>query len=89
LDDKSVSNLDVSYGAATPLDDADYKVRKVSAGGTITTVVLYTHPGSTQYYNVPELGVALAAGDILFWDIVTPPTIDALGYTITLTLETL
>jgi len=89
LDDKSVSNLDVSYGAATPQDDADYRVRKVSAGGTTTTVVSYTHPGGFRYHNVPELEVALDAGDILYWEIVTPPTIDAQGYTITLTLETL
>jgi len=88
LDDKSVTNLDVSYGAATPQDDADYRVQKVSAGGTTTTVVDYTHPGGSQYHNVPELEVALAAGDILFWQIVNPPTIDAQGYTITLTLET-
>jgi hypothetical protein len=51
-------------------------------------VVDYTHPGGSQYHNVPELEVALAAGDILYWQIVNPPTIDAQGYTITLTLET-
>jgi hypothetical protein len=79
--------LDASYSTA-PQDDADYRVRKVSAGGTTTTVVDYTHPGGFTYYNVPELDVPVATGDILFWQIVDPPTIDALGYTITLTLET-
>jgi len=80
--------LDASYSTA-PQDDADYRVRKVTAVGTTTTVVDYTHSGGFTYYNVPELIVPVATGDILYWEIVTPPTIDALGYTITLTLETL
>jgi hypothetical protein len=63
-------------------------VQKVTAAGLTTTVVQYTHDGLVKYYNVPELDVPVATGDILYWEIVTPPTIDALGYTITLTLET-
>jgi hypothetical protein len=83
----SINALQGAYGSVVATSSADYRLVIQTTGGTESSALDYTHPSNTKTVNEAVDSVEVSTGQVLYWRIISPPNVEALGYTITLRLD--